>query len=162
MTAAARPRAGAARSRLLAARELVVKSGVGPVDNVLAATVVALVGFGIVMVYSASAFEATVRFADAQHYVKRQAAYAIVALFTMWLTSRLDYARLKVLTYPALGLTIGLLGLTVAGFGHRAGNAYRWLTIGPIHVQPSEMAKVALVMWLAYSLSKKAEKVRAF
>jgi cell division protein FtsW len=148
--------------RFTAARELVTRSGVGPVDNVLAAAVVALVGFGIVMVYSASSFEATVRFADAQHYVKRQAIYALAALILMWIVSRIDYARLRPLTYPALGGVIALLGLTIAGFGHRAGNAFRWITIGPIHVQPSEMAKVALVLWLAYSLSKKAEKVKAF
>ncbi len=155
------PRKGGG-ARWSSAKSLVTKSGVRPVDNVLAAAVVALVGFGVVMVYSSSAFEATVRFGDAQHYVKRQAAYAVMALVGMWLTSRLDYRRLRPLTYPALAAVIGLLGLTIAGFGHRAGNAYRWLTLGPIHVQPSEMAKVALCLWLSYSLSKKAEKVKAF
>jgi cell division protein FtsW len=85
-----------------------------------------------------------------------------MALIAMWIVSRIDYRRLRMFTYPVLGAVVVLLVLTIAGFGHRAGNAYRWIAVGPIHVQPSEMAKVALVLWLAYSLSKKAERVRAF
>jgi cell division protein FtsW len=145
-----------------AARRLVAESGAAPVDTVLAAAVVALVGFGVVMVYSASAFDATVRFGDAQHYLKRQAAYAVLALGTMWLASRLDYHRLRPFTYPVLLAVVGMMVATIAGLGHRAGNAYRWLPLGPIHVQPSEAAKVALVLWLAYSLSKKADRVKTF
>jgi len=153
--------AGVARKRR-GAQRLVSPSGVGPVDNVLAAAVIALIGFGVVMVYSGSAFEATVRFGDAQHYLKRQAIYAAMAMVTMWLASRFDYRRLRVLTYPVLIVVVGMMIATVAGLGHRAGNAYRWLALGPIHVQPSETAKVALVLWLAYSLSKKAEKIKTF
>ena len=134
----------------------------GPVDSVLAAVVVALIGFGVVMVYSASAIEATVRFHDAQFFLKRQAVYAVLALFALWITSRVDYRRIKVLTYPVLGTVIVLLAATVAGFGHRAGNAYRWIALGPVHIQPSEMAKLAIVLWLAYSLSKKADRIKSF
>ncbi len=141
---------------------LAKSSVIGPVDNILAAAVIALLGFGLVMVYSASAYEATVRFHNPQHYVTRQAAYAVLALVTMWLTSRFDYRLVRFFTYPILAGVIFLMVLTIVGFGHKAGNAYRWITLGPIHIQPSEMAKVALVLWLAYSLSKKAEKVRAF
>jgi cell division protein FtsW len=153
----------ATRKRLgLGAKKLVTQSGDGPVDTVLAAAVVALIGFGLVMVYSASAFDATVRFGDAQHYLRRQAAYAGAGLIVMWLASRFDYRRLRALTYPMLLVTVAMLAATIAGFGHRAGNAYRWLTVGPVHVQPSEVAKVVLVMWLAYSLSKKGEQVKKF
>jgi cell division protein FtsW len=52
--------------------------------------------------------------------------------------------------------------LSVVGFGHSGGGAARWLKLGPIHVQPSEMAKVALVLWLAYSLAKKQDRVKTF
>ena len=55
-----------------------------------------------------------------------------------------------------------LLLLCVIGLGHSGGGATRWLSIGPVHVQPAEMAKLALVTWLAYSLAKKAEKVKTF
>jgi cell division protein FtsW len=50
----------------------------------------------------------------------------------------------------------------VAGFGHRGGGATRWISVGPVHIQPAELAKLALVSWLAYSLAKKAEKVKTF
>jgi cell division protein FtsW len=134
----------------------------GAVDPVLAATVVALIGFGIVMVYSASAVQATVQYHDPQFFLKRQAGYAVAALALTWITSRIDYRRLYKMTYPVLAVVGTLLVLCVAGFGHSGGGAARWLSIGPVHVQPAEMAKVALVIWLAYSLAKKADRVKTF
>jgi cell division protein FtsW len=134
----------------------------GPVDPVLAAIVVALIGFGVVMVYSASAVQATVQYHDPQFFLKRQAAYAVAALAGMWLTSRIDYHRLYKLTYPVLVVVGVLLVMCVVGFGHSGGGAARWLSIGPVHVQPAEMAKVALVIWLAYSLAKKADRIKTF
>jgi cell division protein FtsW len=134
----------------------------GPVDAVLAATVVALIGFGVVMVYSASAVQATVQYHDPQFFLKRQVAYAVAALAVLWAASRVDYHRLYRLTYPVLLLVGVLLLLCVIGFGHSGGGAARWLSVGPVHIQPAEMAKVALVIWLAYSLAKKAERVKTF
>lgn len=134
----------------------------GAVDPVLAAVVVGLVGFGVVMVYSASAMQATVQYHDPQFFLKRQVVYGLTALAAMWCISRFDYHRLYKLTYPVLFAVGVLLILCVIGFGHSGGGAARWLTLGPVHVQPAEMAKVALVIWLAYSLAKKAERVTTF
>jgi cell division protein FtsW len=131
-------------------------------DPVLAAVVVALIGFGVVMVYSASAVQATVQHHDPQFFLKRQAAYAVVALVTLFAVSRLDYHRLYRLTYPLLASVGLLLVACVVGFGHTGGGATRWLALGPVHVQPAELAKLALVIWLAYSLAKKAEQVKSF
>lgn len=133
-----------------------------PVDVVLAAIVVALIGFGVVMVYSASAVQATLHYHDPQFFLKRQAAYAVGGLFLFFTIGLVDYHRLYKLTYPVLFGVGGLLLLCVAGFGHSGGGATRWLSIGPVHVQPAEMAKLALVTWLAYSLAKKAERVKTF
>jgi cell division protein FtsW len=138
-------------------------AGIGAgVDAVLAATAIALVGFGVVMVYSASAVQATVQYGDPQYFLKRQTLYALAALATMWGVSRIDYHRLYRLTYPMLAFVATLLVLCVVGFGHSGGGAARWLSVGPVHVQPAEMAKVALVIWLGYSLAKKAERVKTF
>jgi len=160
------PHAGEAADRQAEVRPeiawLLRSSPSGPVDSVLAAIVIALIGFGVVMVYSASAIEATVRFKDAQFFLKRQAIYAVLSVIAMWITSRIDYRRLKVLTYPVLVGVTGMLLACVVGFGHKAGNAYRWLSLGPVHVQPAEVAKLGIVLWLAYSLSKKAERIRSF
>jgi cell division protein FtsW len=133
-----------------------------PFDPVLAAVVVALIGFGVVMVYSASAVQATVQHHDAQFYLKRQAAYAAASLAALFAISRIDYHRLYKLTYPLLATVGMLLMACVVGFGHTGGGATRWLALGPIHVQPAEIAKLALVIWLAYSLAKKAEQVKSF
>jgi cell division protein FtsW len=136
----------------------------GPVDPVLAALVVALLGFGVVMVFSASAIDATASFADPYHYLRRQAVFACVALVIMFVASQIDYQRWRAFgfTYGVLGLVTLLMLASVAGFGHEGGGAARWLRLGPIHVQPSEMAKVSLVLWLGYSLAKKQERVRSF
>jgi len=133
-----------------------------PPDLILPAVVIGLLGFGVVMVYSASAIEATVVFRDPQYFLKRQAIYAAVALLLMFLFSRVDYHRLKPFTYPILGAVTLLLILSVVGFGHTGGGAARWLKLGPINIQPSEAAKLALVLWLGYSLDKKKDSVKSF
>lgn len=134
----------------------------GEVDRVLAAAIIGLIGFGSVMVYSASTIEATVRFKDPEFYLKRQLVFAGLALVVMWVVSHIDYHRLRKLTYPILGTVTVLLAATVIGLGQRRGGAARWLTLGPILVQPAEMVKLALVLWLAYSLAKKAEGIKTF
>jgi cell division protein FtsW len=134
----------------------------GPVDIALAALIIALIGFGVVMVYSASAVQATLHYHDPQFFLKRQAAYAAIGLALFFIIGMVDYHRLYKLTYPVLGAVGGLLILCVIGFGHSGGGATRWLAIGPVHVQPAEMAKLAVVLWLAYSLAKKAERVKTF
>jgi cell division protein FtsW len=106
--------------------------------------------------------QATVQHHDPQFFLKRQAAYAVAALAVLFGVSRIDYHRLYKLTYPLLALVGLLLVACVVGFGHTGGGATRWLAIGPVHVQPAEMAKLALVIWLAYSLAKKAEQVKTF
>ena len=133
-----------------------------PVDVVLAALVVGLIGFGVVMVYSASAVQATLHYHDPQFFLKRQAAYAAGGIALFFILGLIDYHRLYKATYPVLGGVGLLLIACVVGLGHSGGGATRWLSIGPVHVQPAEMAKLALVTWLAYSLAKKAEKVKTF
>ena len=134
----------------------------GSIDAVLAAAAVALLGFGVVMVYTASVVEATTTFRDPQYFVLRQAIYAGAGLAIMFVASRIDYHRLRPLTYPILAVVTFLMILSVTGFGHTGGGAARWLALGPIHVQPSEAAKLALILWLAYSLEKKRERMKSF
>ncbi|HEX2731266.1 MAG TPA: putative lipid II flippase FtsW [Polyangiaceae bacterium] len=136
----------------------------GPADSVLAALVVALLGFGVVMVFSASSVEATVSFGDPYYYLRRHSIFAALGLGLVALVSRIDYQRWRRFgfTYGILAFVTVLLVLSVVGFGHAGGGAARWLKLGPIHVQPSEMAKVSLVLWLGYSLAKKQGRVKSF
>lgn len=133
----------------------------GSVDAVLLATTLLLTVFGVVMVYSASAVFADRMHHNAQFFLVRQALYAVAGLAAMAAVAGLDHKRLRALSYPALGATFGLM-ITVWAIGHRVNGAARWIRLGPINLQPSEIAKVALVVWLAHSLSKKHEKIRTF
>ncbi len=137
----------------------------GPVDPIMAAVVVTLVAFGVVMVYSASAIEATVQHKDAQYFLKRQVPFGFVGLALAWIVSRIDYRRYQKAgtTYGILAVVVALLVAAIAGLGKTGGGATRWLAIGPVHVQPAELAKLSIVIWLAYSLAKKgAEEMKSF
>ena len=134
----------------------------GPVDVVLTAAVIALVVFGVVMVYSASTVFAHARYGNAQYFLVRQGIFALVGIPVMIGISRVDYHRFQRFTYPFLLGSLGLLMVTIVGLGRRAKGAERWISLGPINIQPVELAKVALVAWLAYSLSKKSERIRTF
>ena len=131
-------------------------------DPVLLGAVLLLLTFGVVMVYSASAVLAYSRYHNGQHFLLRQSAYAGLALFSMVALARFDYHRLRPLTYPLLAASLALLCVTAFGFGKSAGGASRWIELGPIHIQPAEIAKVAMILWLSYSLSKKSESIRSF
>ncbi len=134
----------------------------GRVDPILAAVLIGLLGFGIVMVYSASTVQGAVHHHDPEFFLKRQAAYGAAALALIYAASCIDYHRLYKLTYPLLIGTGSLLVLAITRFGHSGGGASRWIAIGPIHIQPAEAAKLALILWLAYSLAKKADRVKTF
>jgi cell division protein FtsW len=135
---------------------------VGPADAVLYGTVIALIAFGVVMVYSASAVFAAQRYDNGYFFLIRQGIFALVALPLIVAIARVDYHRYRPFTYPILAGVVGLMAVVALGFGHSAGGAERWIALGPIHVQPAEMAKVAIIFWLAYSLSKKREKIKTF
>jgi len=149
---AARKRAGEPKERV----------AFGPIDPVLLAIPIALLGFGVVMVFSASSIEASVVWHDPFHFLRRQAVFAGAGLAVMLALAHVDYQKLRPLTYPALASVTGLLLLSVIGFGHSGGGAARWLRLGPIHIQPSEAAKLALILWLGYSLAKKQARVKSF
>lgn len=131
-------------------------------DVVLASAAIALIGFGVVMVYSSSVIEATTVYRNPQHFVVRQSIFGAAAVLVMLVVASFDYHRLRRLAYPVLGGVTLLLVMSVVGFGHSGGGAARWLKLGPIQVQPSEAAKLALIVWLAYSLEKKRELVKTF
>ena len=135
---------------------------IGGPDQLLSATVIALVAFGVVMVYSASAVFALQRFGSGQYFLIRQAVFALVGLSLMAAAARVDYHRLRLLTYPFLLGALSLLCITAFGFGHSAGGAARWISVGPVHIQPAEIVKLAVIVWLAYSLSNKTERIRSF
>jgi len=132
-------------------------------DPLLLAAVLLLTTFGVVMVYSASAVFAAEKLHDTFWFFKRQALGAIGGLGAMFFALKLGHKRLESLAMPLLCLAIVLLILVqVPGLGHAAGGARRWLSVGGFTFQPSEIAKLAFVVWLARSLAKKGERVQSF
>ncbi len=132
-------------------------------DFILLFTVVALVGIGIVMVYSTSAIIAADRFGDPYYFLKRQALYAAAGFVLMLVMMFFPYENLKRFAYPILIFSVLLLiAVLIPGIGHRTGGAMRWLKIQSFSFQPSEFAKLGLVVFLAYLLAKKEEKIRSF
>jgi len=130
-------------------------------DPLLLGAVLLLVAIGAVMVYSASAVEAGRRLGDEFHYLKRQLLAGGIGLGLLVLALRLGHRRVAALAYPALGLALAALVL-VKVVGRTAGGAQRWLALGPVNLQPAELAKVALVLYLARSLERKQDRVRLF
>ncbi len=132
-------------------------------DLTLLAIVVALVGFGLVMLYSASAVMAAQKLGDHLYLVKSQLTKVAVGLVLLFVGLRVDYRWYKRLIYPILGVTfIMLVIVLVPGIGVIQNNARRWFSIAGMSFQPAEVAKIAVITYLAYSLSKKGEKIRKF
>ena len=121
--------------------------------NLLVLVTAALVLFGLVMVYSATSGSATLGNTNPLGYVERQVTYAIVGVALLVLVSRLDLDRIRALA-PTLVVTALFLCLAVLAVGSRINGARRWIDVGPLVFQPSELAKLALVVWTAAYLSR--------
>jgi cell division protein FtsW len=132
-------------------------------DFILLFVVLALVGIGIVMVYSTSAIIAGDRFGDPYYFLKRQTIYAGIGFLLMIFMMFFPYQALRRWAYPILILSaLLLIAVLIPGIGHRAGGSMRWLKIQFFSFQPSEFAKLGLVVFLAYFLTKKEEKIKSF
>jgi cell division protein FtsW len=131
-------------------------------DRPLFIAVLLLLAFGLVMVYSASAVMAAQRLHEPTYFLVRQVIYGVVGLIVMLVTSRIDYHFYRKLIYPFLGLSVVGLVLCHTPLGLTINGAARWIDLGPLTIQPSEFVKVALVLWLSYSLAKKSLKIKSF
>lgn len=117
--------------------------------------VLTLVGFGLMAVFSASAPEALESYKDSTVFLRKQAICALIGLFVMFTLSRHDYRKLRKLSWPMMLGSFTLLLLTlVPKISVTAMGSSRWLVLGPIQFQPSEMVKVAAIVLMASGLSK--------
>src|SRR5579884_4076610 len=123
-------------------------------SRLLIMVTLALVAFGLVMVYSATSAAAAVGGNDPSYYLKRQGIYAALGIVLMIVVQRWDYRRLRALTPALLGGSLVLL-LAVLAVGPPVNGARRWLSFGPAAFQPSELAKLALAVWAAGYFAKR-------
>ncbi len=130
-------------------------------DLWLFGAVLGLLVIGTIQVFAASATPALSRIGDSAYFLKRQIVFAGLGVAVMWFAAHADYRWLRRAAYPLLLGAIFLL-VIVLFFGTTVNAAKRWLVLGPISIQPVEIAKLALISYLALSLAKKADRVKTF
>lgn len=122
-----------------------------------------LVGIGIVMVYSSSSALALKKYGSDYYFLKKQAIYALAGVAALVMCRHFPYRYLRLMAYPLMGISLAfLLAIQFSGMGYTAGGATRWLRLGGFTFQPSELARFAMVIYLAYSMNRKADKISDF
>ena len=141
--------------------KLPARRRLAPLDLPFLILVLALVAFGLVMLFSASYAVALYRRGDAYAYIRPQLLYAALGLAAMWLASRVDYHLYHKLAWPLLGLSLLLLAVVL--FMPEYNGCKRWLVIpGVGTLQPSEIAKFAVVLAFAHIISLNASRMHSF
>ncbi|MBI5561060.1 MAG: putative lipid II flippase FtsW [Deltaproteobacteria bacterium] len=132
-------------------------------ERILIILTLAFLSAGVVMVYSTSFIVAMQKFGDEYFFLRKHILYTLIGAVLFAVSSRIPYPIYKKAAYPILMLSLAMLLLVlIPGLGREAGGARRWLRMGPVTFQPSEFAKLAVVIFLAYSLEEKKEKIKSF
>ena len=130
----------------------------GAPDYGLCLVVLILAGFGLVVLYSTSAWNGQVKFADPAYYLKKQLLATSLGLAAMYAVSCIDFRKWKNLAVPGYLISL-VLQAAVLFFGDEYNGSKRWLSIGPLSFQPSEFAKVAVIVLLARVISDRGKKI---
>lgn len=130
-------------------------------DDTLLAVVLILVVIGLILLYSTSAYNGRIKFHDSLYYLKKQGVATLLGLAGMVVTARIDYHRWIPLAVPGY-LAAVLLAVAVMLFGDEYNGSKRWLSLGPVSFQPSEFAKVAVILFLAWLVSRNVKKMTKF
>jgi len=121
----------------------------------LLATIAGLCTIGLAMVMSASSVNALHKFGSSWYFTFRQAVAVVIGSLALWILSRIDYHVWRRWALPVLGVaTVLLLAVLIPGIGQVAYGARRWIGVGPIQFQPSEIAKLAVILFAADVLSR--------
>lgn len=134
------------------------RAGTKRVDIALLISVLALILFGMVMLYSTSSYNGLVKFGDVFYYLKKQFFATSLGLATMYVVANIDYhvwAQFYIWGY----LVSAGLSTMVLFVGQEINGSKRWLSLGPLSFQPSEFAKIALIIFLACVVTKQGKKI---
>ena len=131
-------------------------------DLILLGAILALVAIGLAMVYSASAVVAAERYGSSFHFVIRQSIWAALGVFVMWRLMSFDYRLLRNarLIFPALAAEFLLLGVVLLMPVRH--DTHRWFYTGPLSFQPSELAKILMLVFVAYLLDRQRDSINDF
>ena len=128
------------------------------VDIPLLISVLTLVLFGMVMLYSTSSYNGLVKFGDSFYYLKKQFFATSLGLAAMYVVANIDYHIWSLFAVWGYGLS-AVLSTLVLFVGQEINGSKRWLALGPLSFQPSEFAKVALIIFLAWIVTKQGKKI---
>jgi cell division protein FtsW len=134
----------------------------GPPDFILFITTLLLVGIGLVMVFSSSAVTSNIRYDDAYFFFKRQLLWALIGIVCMLVVMKFNYVRIKDLAIPLMVFTLLCLILVITPLGIDTKGSSRWLGVGIMQFTPSELAKLAMVMFLAKVMEVNLDSMRSF
>ena len=139
------------------------ETGAASYDRIILVSSLTLMGLGLTIVFNASTVMAQSQYQDPYFFIKRQLMYALLGIGALFLGRSVNYHRLQRWVYPLLFISLISLVLVFApGIGGKVRGAARWLKLGPLTLQPSEFAKLAVALFLAYSLTKKQDKMKHF
>ena len=130
-------------------------------DYSLLFVIIFLMGFGLVMIYSTSSYNAQLKFNNAEYYFQKQLIAELIGLAAMYIAYRIDY-HLWIKLAPLIYVTAIVMILLIIPFGYSANGAKRWLSIGPLSLQPAEYAKLALIIVCAATVQKQGKKAAQF
>lgn len=131
------------------------------VDYSLLFIVLFLLGFGLIMIYSTSSYEASMEYNDAAYYFKKQAFSSAIGIVAMFIVARIPYHFWERFAAIAYGGSAVLILLVVTGLGRASHGARRWLNIGGLSLQPAEVAKLGLIICLASLVCKMGKSIRS-
>ncbi|MGP7976790.1 MAG: putative peptidoglycan glycosyltransferase FtsW, partial [Desulfobaccales bacterium] len=132
-------------------------------DLILLGTVLSLMCLGLGMVFISSNVMALTNYGDPFYFVKRQGFYGLLGVGALLWGRKIRYQNYQRLVYPFLVLSlISLVLVFIPGLGGKVRGAARWIHLGPLTLQPSEFASLAVILYLSYSLANKQEKMKLF
>ena len=131
-------------------------SGRSVTQSIVLCVPIILMGLGIIMIYSSSSIVAAQRFHDGSYFIKKQFLFGTCGIISMLTVMNIPYTLFKKIAYPLWLLCVALLILVILpGIGTQVGGAVRWIRLGPVSFQPAELAKLSVIIVMAYSLAKK-------
>ncbi|HKI60740.1 MAG TPA: putative lipid II flippase FtsW [Mariprofundaceae bacterium] len=132
-------------------------------DAILTGCVLALIGFSVLMVYSASLSVAEIRYHDSLRIIRHWLMYIPVGLLIMWWLSRVEITWWRAIALPILGLSLLLMvAVLVPGLGKEINGAQRWFSLAGQSLQPVELLKPAVVIYMAYYLASFPDRLHQF
>ena len=129
-------------------------------DRALLLAVAALTAFGLVMVFSASEVQGWLWFHNAAYYFERQLMWLALGVVLLFAGANLDYHRLRPLAWPlGVGTVVLMVLVLLPHFGIEVNGARRWLRLGPLQMQPAELAKIAAIIFMALWLERHRDRL---